>query len=85
MDSLFLRELPVVSLTDGDGDSKQFVADFPQPRSSIEHRKIWVEKWRAHIVKHVAEATTRENCAVSYIQFVVDQHGFLVICALSMP
>ena len=79
MDSLFLRELPVVSLTDGDGDSQDFIADFPEPRPSLEHTKIWSEKWRAHIVEKATEAMKRKNCAVSYIQFVVDQHGFLVI------
>ena len=79
MDSLFLRELPVVSLTDGDGDSQDFIADFPEPRPSLEHAKIWSEKWRAHIVEKATEAMKRKNCAVSHIQFAVDQHGFLVI------
>ena len=77
MDSLFLRELPVVSLTDG--DSQDFIADFPEPRPSLEHAKIWSEKWRAQIVEKATEAMNRKNCAVYYIQFVADQHGFLVI------
>ena len=76
MDPLFLRELLVVSLTYG--DSQDFIADFPEPRPSLEHAKIWSDNWRAQIVEKATEAMKRKNCAVSYIQFVADQHGFLV-------
>ena len=49
MDSLFLRELPAVSLADG--KPKTFIVDFPESRPSIEHVKLMVDKWRAQIVK----------------------------------
>ena len=47
MDSLFLRELPVVSLAEG--KTKAFIADFPESRPPFEHIKLWVEEWRAQI------------------------------------
>ena len=83
MDSLFLRNVPVVSLAEG--KTKAFIADFPKPRPSFEHAKIWVEEWRAQVVKNVTGAMKRKNCAVSCIQIVVDQHGFLVTACFSRP
>ena len=73
MDSLCLRDVHVVSLAEG--KTKAFIADFPKPRPSFEHAKLWVEEWRAQVVEKVAGAMGRNNCAVSCIQFVVDQHG----------
>ena len=61
MDPLFLRELPVVSLADGNGDSQQFVVDFPEPRPSFEHVKLMTDKWRAQIVEKVTEAMNRKK------------------------
>ena len=73
----FLREQPVVSLTDG--ESKTFVADIFQPRPDFDHAKRWSETWSAGAVEKIKEAMQRKNCAVSWIQFVVDQHGCLAI------
>ena len=61
MDPLFLRELLVVSLADGNGDSQQFVVDFPEPRPSVEHVKLMTDKWRAQIVEKVTEAMNRKT------------------------
>ena len=83
MDSLFLRELPVVSLADG--KPKTFIVDFPESRPSIEHVKLMVDKWRAQNVKHITEAMKRKNCAVSYVQFAADKHGSLVIVCFNHP
>ena len=83
MDSLFLRELPAVSLADG--KPKTFIVDFPESRPSIEHVKLMVDKWRAQIVKNITEAMKRKNCAVSYVQFAVDKRGFLVIVCFNHP
>ena len=84
MESMFLRELPTVSLAEG--KTKAFIADFPEEaRPSFEHAKIWVEKWRAQVVEKVTRAMKRKTCAVSCIQIVVDQHGFLVIACFNHP
>ena len=83
MDSLFLRELPAVSLADG--KPKTFIVDVPESRPSIEHVKLMVDKWRAQIVKNITEAMKRKNCAVSYVQFAADKQGFLVIARFNHP
>ena len=83
MDSLFLRELPTVSLAEG--KTKAFITDFPKPRPSFEQAKNWVHEWREQVVKNVTGAMKRTNCAVSCIQVVVDQHGFLVIACFNHP
>ena len=72
-----LRQQPVVSLADG--EPKDFIADFPQPRPEFDHAKLWSETYSADAVKKIKESMQRKNCAVSWIQFVVDQHGFLII------
>ena len=77
MDSVFLRDLPVLSLSDA--KAQMFITDFPESRPSFEHAKLWAGQWRAHIVDKITEATKRKNCAVSYTQFVVGQHGVLGI------
>ena len=73
----FLRQQPIVSLADG--DSQTFIADFPQPRPEFDHAKLWSETCKANAIKKIKECMQRKNSAVSYIQVVVDQHGFLVI------
>ena len=52
---------------------------FPQPRPEFDHAKLWSETYSADAVKEIKESMQRKNCAVSYIQLVVDQHGFLII------
>ena len=44
-----------------------------------------MEKWRAQIDKGVTEVMKRKNSAVSCIQVLVDQHGFLVIACFEHP
>ena len=83
MDPLFLNELPAVSLTEG--KTKAFIADFPEPRPSFEHIKRWVEEWRAQIDERVPEVMKRKNSAVSRVQVLVDQHGFLLIACFKHP
>ena len=83
MGSLFLRDLPALSLSDA--KAQMFITDFPEPRPSFEHAKLWAGQWRAHIVEKIAEATKRKNCAVSYAQFVVDHQGFLGIVCFTHP
>ena len=83
MDSLFLRNLPVLSLADD--ESKVFITDFPEPRPAFEHAQIWAKEWRAHMIEKVAEVMKHKNCAVTYTQFVVDQHGFLGIVCFNHP
>ena len=83
MDSLFLRELPTVSLVEG--KTTAFIADFSDLRPSFEHAKIWVEEWRAQVVENVTGAMKRKTCAVSCIQIVVDQRGFLAMACFNHP
>ena len=73
----FLRQQPIVSLADG--EPKTFIAEFPQSRPKFDHAKLWSETYSADVVKKIKALMQRKNCAVSWIQFVVDQHGFLII------
>ena len=84
MDSFFLREQPVVSLTDS-GMHRTFMADVVHERPAFHDIKRWSEAWSPDAVKKIEEAMKRKNCAVSWIQFVVDQHGLLVILRFKHP
>ena len=80
MESLFLRNLPVLSLSDD--ESKVFITDFPQTRPAFEHAQNLVKEWRAHMIEKIADAAKRKNCAATYIQFVVDHTRFPGHCVL---
>ena len=84
MDSLFLREQPVVSLADP-ATHKTFMADVFEPRPAFAEIVRFSETWTTNAVEKIEQAMERKNCAVSWIQFVVDQDGFLVIMRFEHP
>ena len=73
----FCCERPEVSLA-GAGRVETFVADVFRPRPSFEEMARFKE-WGGTASEKMREAMNRKNCAVSWVQFVVDQHGLLVI------
>ena len=73
----YLREQPVVSLADP-GQSEAFIADVFQPRPAFDEICTdAAEKMRA--------VMERKNCAVTWVQLVIDQHGLLVILRFGHP
>ena len=55
------------------------MADVLEWRPALKQIDGWSKAWSTDAVKLIEEAMGRKNCAVSWIQFVVDQDGFLVI------
>jgi hypothetical protein len=79
MDSFFLREQPVVSLVESGHHTRTFIAYIFSPRPAFDQIKLWSEAWGSDAVEKTWAAVQRKKCAVSWIQFVVDQQGALVV------
>jgi hypothetical protein len=73
----FCCEHPGLSLA-GSGRVETFVADVFQPRPSFDEM-VRFQQWGNDASEKMQEAMTRKNCAVSWVQLVVDQHGLLAI------
>ena len=73
----FSCERPVVSLA-APGEVNTFVADVFKPRPSFDEMARF-QAWGNEAGEKMRKATDRDKCAVSWVQLVVDQHGFLAI------
>jgi len=79
----FCCERPEVSLADS-GEVDTFVADVFRPRPSFD-QIVRFQAWGKDAGQKMREAMTRKNCAVSWVQLVIDQHGLLVILRFKHP
>ena len=79
----FCCERPVVSLA-GPGEVDTFIMDVFQPRPSC-NEMVRFQAWGSDASKKMHEAMTRKNCAVGWVQLVMDQHGFLAILRFKHP
>ena len=72
----YLREQPIVSLADGEMDT--FIADVFTPRPAFDEIARFSDAWSTKAAEKMQEAMERKNCAVTWVQLVIDQHGLLV-------
>lgn len=73
----FLREQPVVSLAEP-GKTDTFIADVFQPRPAFDEIAS-SGAWCTKAGEKMHQAMGRKNCAVSWVQLVVDQCGLLAM------
>lgn len=79
-----LREQPVVSLVDA-RRMDTFIADVFQPRPTFDDIVKFSDQWSAKVAEKIQLAMERKNCPVKWVQFVVDQNGFLMIMHFDKP
>ena len=72
----FLHEQPVVSLV-GPGQAQTFIAEVFQARPSVD-KFAQLSQESAEAAKKIRQVMDRKNCAVTWVQLVIDQHGVLV-------
>jgi len=73
----FCCERPVVSLADP-GDTDTFIVEVFEPRPSFEEM-VRFQSWGSDASQKMREAMARKRCAVSWVQLVADQRGFLAL------
>ena len=73
----FCCEHPVVCLA-GAGETDTFIVDVFEPRPSFDEMARF-QSWGSDASQKMREGMDRKNCAVSWAQLVVDQHGFLAL------
>jgi hypothetical protein len=73
----FYCEHPVVSLADP-GKVDTFMVDIFQPRPNFNDMARF-QSWGSEANKKIREVMARKTSAVSWVQFVMDQHGFLAL------
>ena len=79
----FLRKQHIVSLADP-GRSNTFIADIFETRPPFDEI-MQFQAWADATGKQMREAKTRKNCAVTWIQLVVDHLGFVAILRFTHP
>ena len=79
----YLREQPIVSLADGEMDT--FIADVFTPRPAFDEIARFSDAWSTKAAEKMQEAMVRKNCAVTWVQLVIDQHGLLVFLRVAKP
>ena len=79
-----LREQPIVSLAD-DAEMDTFIADIFQPRPAFDDIARFSKEWSTEAVKEMRQAMKRKNCAVTWAQLVIDQHGLLAFLRVANP
>ena len=80
----YLREQPAVSLADA-GVVDNFIADIFQPRPAFDDIARFSEAWSTQAAEKMQTVMKRKNCAVTWVQLVIDQHGLLVILRFGHP
>jgi len=80
----FLRVKPVVSLA-GPGQTQTFIADVFQSRPAFDEIVRSSNAWCNEAVEKMRGAMSRKNCAVTWVQLVIDQHGLLAILRYEHP
>ena len=80
----YLREQPVVSLADT-FQSQTFIADIFQQRPAFEEIARFSGAWSSQAAEKIQAAMTRKNCAVTWVQLIIDQQGLLVILRYEHP
>ncbi len=78
-----LREQPIVSLADA-GNSDTFIADVFQPRPPFDEIENF-QVWAGEAAEKIQEAMKRKNCAVTWVQLVIDHVGFMTILRFTHP
>ena len=79
----FLHEQPVVSLA-GPGQAQTFIAEVFQARPPVD-KFAQLSQESAEAAKKIRQVMDRKNCAVTWVQLVIDQHGVLVILRYEHP
>ena len=79
----YLRKQPIVSLADGEMDT--FIADVFTPRPAFDEIARFSDAWSTKAAEKMQEAMERKNCAVTWVQLVIDQHGLLVFLRVAKP
>ena len=79
-----LREQPIVSLAD-DVEMDTLIADIFQPRPAFDDVARFSKEWSTEAVKEMQQAMKRKNCAVTWVQLAVDQHGLLAFLRVANP
>ena len=79
----FLHEQPVVSLA-GPGQAQTFIAEVFQARPSVD-KFAQLSQESTEAAKKIQQVMKRKNCAVTWVQLVIDQHGVLVILRYEHP
>ena len=80
----FLREQPAVSLADA-GPMDTFIADILDRRPVFDDIARFSAAWSTQAAEKMQAAMERKNCAVTWVQLVIDQHGLLVILRFGHP
>ena len=80
----YLREQPVVSLADA-FQAQTFIADIFQPRPGFDEIVRFSGAWSTEATEKMQAAMKRKNCAVTWVQLVIDQHGLFVILRYEHP
>ena len=80
----YLREQPAVSLADA-GVVDNFIADIFQLRPAFDDIAHFSEAWSTQAAEKMQTVMKRKNCAVTWVQLVIDQHGLLVILRFGHP
>ena len=62
-----------------------FIADIFQPRPAFDGIARFPEEWSTEAVKEMRQAMKRKNCAVTWAQLVIDQHGLLAFLRVANP
>ena len=80
----YLYEQPIVSLADT-FQAQTFIADISQPRPGVDEIASFCGACNAEGIEKFKAAMMRKNCAVSWVQLVIDQHGVLAIVRYKHP
>ena len=80
----YLREQPVVSLADT-FQSQTFIADIFQPRPAFEEIARFSGAWSTQAAEKIQAAMMRKNCAVTWVQLIIDEQGLLAILRYEHP
>ena len=79
----FCRERPTVSLA-APGKTNTFIADVFKPRPAFNEIANF-QSWGGEASEKMGAVMQRRNCAVNWVQFVVDQTGLVVIASFNHP
>ena len=80
----YLRKQPVVSLADT-FQSQTFIADIFQPRPAYEEIARFSRAWSTQAAEKIQAAMMRKNCAVTWVQLIIDEQGLLAILRYEHP
>ena len=79
----FLTEPPILRLTDP-GKTNTFIADLFRPRVAFDEM-VQFHHWSTDAAEKMKTAMQRKNCAVRFLQLVMDHEGVVVIMHFRHP